>query len=149
MDVRDVPEATGGQDTDEIAIARAVVEALKINDFVLANIKAPDLGGHDGDAKQKMAAITKVDNAIGYLLRHLDFGQTVIMVSGDHCTPVSFMDHTGDAIPAVFFGCGVRPDDVLTYGERACMKGGLGNFIGEDIMTLLTNFAGRQEKFGA
>ncbi|MEN6303395.1 MAG: 2,3-bisphosphoglycerate-independent phosphoglycerate mutase [Armatimonadia bacterium] len=149
MDVVDVPEATGGKDTDEIAIARAVVKALEDHDFVLANIKAPDLGGHDGDAAQKMAAIAKVDNAIGYLLQNLDFGSTVIMVSGDHCTPVTFKDHTGDAIPAVFFGCGVRPDEVESFGERACMRGGLGNFVGEDIMTLLTNFSGTQEKFGA
>ncbi|MHB8994243.1 MAG: 2,3-bisphosphoglycerate-independent phosphoglycerate mutase [Armatimonadota bacterium] len=149
MDVVDVPEATGGQDTDEIAIAKAVVEALKDHDFVLANIKAPDLGGHDGDAKKKMAAIAKVDNAIGYLLKNLDFEKTVIMVTGDHCTPVSFMDHTGDAIPAVFYGCGVRPDEVETYGERAAMRGGLSDFTGEDIMPLLTNFAGCQEKFGA
>ena len=120
---------------------RGVVEALEDHDFVLANIKAPDLGGHDGDAAKKMAAIAKVDNAIGYLLEHLDFEHTVIMVTGDHCTPVSFMDHTGDAIPAVFYGCGVRPDEVETFGERACMRGGLGNFTGADIMTLLTNFA--------
>lgn len=149
MDVVDVPGATGGQDTDELAIAAAVVEALQDHDFVLANIKAPDLGGHDGDAKKKMAAIAKVDNAIGYLLKNLDFEQTVIMVSGDHCTPVVFKDHTGDAIPAVFYGCGVRPDEGTSFGERACMRGGLGTFTGADIMTLLTNFSGTQEKFGA
>jgi len=149
MDVIDVPGATGGQDTDEIAIARGVVEALQTHDFVLANIKAPDLGGHDGDAVKKMAAIAKVDNAIGHLLENLDFNNVVIMVTGDHCTPVGFMDHTGDAIPAVFYGCGVRPDEVETYGERAAMRGGLGQFTGEDIMCLLTNFSGVQDKFGA
>ena len=149
MDVIDVPGATGGKDTDEIAIAAAVVKALDDHDFVLANIKAPDLGGHDGDVEQKMAAIAKVDNAVGYLLEHLDFTQTVIMVTGDHCTPITFGDHTGDAVPAVFHGAGVRPDDVQSFGERPCMHGGLGNFTGEDIMNLLTNFAGTQLKFGA
>ena len=54
MDVIRVPEATGGQDTDEIAIATAVAAALEDHDFVLANIKAPDLGGHDGDCQMKM-----------------------------------------------------------------------------------------------
>ena len=149
MDVVDVPGATGGKDTDEMAIAAAVVTALDDHDFVLANIKAPDLGGHDCDVEQKMAAIAKVEHAIGYLLERLDFTQTVIMVTGDHCTPVTFGDHTGDAIPAVFYGCGVRPDEVQAFGERPCMAGGLGNFTGEDIMTLLTNFTGTQEKFGA
>lgn len=149
MDVVDVPGATGGKDTDEIAIATAVVAALETHDFVLANIKAPDLGGHDGDVPQKMAAIAKVDHAIAYLLDHLDFTKTVIIVTGDHCTPITLGDHSGDAIPAVFYGCGVRPDEVRTFGERPCMKGGLGNFTGADIMPLLTNFTGTQEKFGA
>lgn len=149
MDVVDVPEATGGKDTDEIAIAKAVVAALENHDFVLANIKAPDLGGHDGDTAQKMNAIAKVDNAVGYLLQNVDFRQVTIMVTGDHCTPISFKDHTGDAIPALFYGCGVRPDEVQSFGERPCMRGGLGNFTGQDIMNLLTNFAGTQEKFGA
>ena len=149
MQVIDVPEATGGSDTNEIAIAAAVVSALQVHDFVLANIKAPDLGGHDGDVEQKQRAIAKVDNAIGYLLEHLDFSRVVMLVTGDHCTPVVVRDHTGDAVPAVFYGSGVRPDEVGRFGERPCMGGGLGNFTGSDIMPLLTNFAGRQEKFGA
>jgi 2,3-bisphosphoglycerate-independent phosphoglycerate mutase len=149
MDVIEVPEATGGKDTDEYAIARAVVAALKDHDFVLANIKAPDLGGHDGDPVQKMAAIAKVDNAVGLLREQLDFDHTVIMVTGDHCTPCTLGDHSGDGVPALFYGAGVRPDEVQTFGERACMAGGLGNFTGFDIMNLLTNFAGVQPKFGA
>ncbi len=149
MTVVDVAGATGGYDTDELAVARACIEALKDHDFALVNIKAPDLGGHDGDAVKKMGTIAKVDNAVGYLLEHLDFDHTVMMVSGDHCTPVSLMDHSGDAIPAAFYGCNVRPDDVTAFGERSCMHGGLGNFVGFDIMNLLTNFSGTQEKFGA
>lgn len=149
MDVIEVPGATGGRDTDEMAIAAAVVAALETHDFVLANIKAPDLGGHDGDVEQKQQAIAKVDNAIGYLLEHLDFSRAVMLVTGDHCTPITVADHTGDAVPAVFYGAGVRPDEVASFGERPCMGGGLGNFCGTDIMPLLTNFAGRQEKFGA
>ncbi len=149
MNVIDVPGATGGQDTDEMAIAQAVVQALEEHDFVLANIKAPDLGGHDGNLEHKMQAVAKIDRAVGYLLEHLDFARTVMLVTGDHCTPITFGDHSGDAIPAAFYGCGVRPDDVQAFGERPCMRGGLGNFVGADVMPLLTNFAGRQEKFGA
>lgn len=149
MTVVDVPEATGGRDTDELAIARAIVAALEDHDFVLANLKAPDLGGHDGDVEQKMEAIAKVENVCAYLLEQVDFEHTVILVTADHCTPITFMDHTGDAVPALFYGVGVRPDEVQTFGERPCMKGGLGNFTGQDIMTLLTNLAGVQDKFGA
>ena len=141
--------ATGGADTDEIAIARSVVAALERHDFVFANIKAPDLGGHDGNFEQKIAAIEKVDRAMACILDNLDFDRAVVMLAADHCTPVSVGDHSGDPIPAAFFGSGVTPDEVSSYGERACAQGYLGHFTGADVMNLLANFAGTGEKFGA
>ncbi|MFP4248297.1 MAG: 2,3-bisphosphoglycerate-independent phosphoglycerate mutase [Armatimonadota bacterium] len=149
MDVIRVDGATGGQDTDEMAIARAIVEAFETNDFVLANIKCPDLGGHDGDCEAKIAAIEKVDRAIGYLLDTLDWDRTTIMVTADHCTPCALMDHSGDAVPLAFFGYGTRPDDVERYGERPCAKGIMGHLRGMEIMDVLLNMGGRAEKFGA
>lgn len=149
MDVIEVAGATGGQDTDEIAIARAVVDALATHDFVLANIKAPDLGGHDGNCGMKMEAIAKVDRALAYILEHVDFARTTLMITADHCTPCSVEDHSGDAVPVAFFGYGVRPDDVERYGERPCGKGIMGHLRGMEIMQVLTNMMGRGEKFGA
>ena len=149
MDVVDVEGATGGQDTDELAIASAVVEAFETHDFVLANIKCPDLGGHDGDCETKIEAIEKVDRAIAYLLDNLDWDCTTIMITADHCTPCSLMDHSGDSVPIAFFGYGTRPDDVDVYGERACAKGSMGHLRGMEVMNVMLNFAGRAEKFGA
>lgn len=149
MDVIEVEGATGGQDTDEIAIAQAVVAALADHDFVLANIKAPDLGGHDGNCPMKMEAIAKVDRALAHVLEHVDFAHTTLMITADHCTPCSVEDHSGDAVPVAFFGYGVRPDDVDRYGERPCGKGIMGHLRGMEIMTVLTNMMGRGEKFGA
>ena len=149
MDVVDVPGATGGADTDELAIAQAVEKAWADHDFILCNIKAPDLGGHDGDVAAKMAATQKVDRAVGYLLDHLDWTQTVMMIGADHCTPILVGDHSGDGVPIAVCGQGVRPDDVTTYGERACAKGSLGHIVGADVMPLLTNYSGNQHKFGA
>jgi 2,3-bisphosphoglycerate-independent phosphoglycerate mutase len=90
-----------------------------------------------------------VDHAVGYLLDHLDWDDHVMMIAGDHCTPVSTGDHTGDGIPAAFYGHGVRPDDVTSYGERACAHGGAGHFLGSDLMNILGNCAGTVHKFGA
>ncbi len=149
MDVIHVDGATGGQDTDEIAIARAVVAALESHDFVLANIKCPDLGGHDGDCRAKMEAIAKVDRAVAHLLDNVDFSRTTVMITADHCTPCSVQDHSGDAVPIAFYGRGVRPDDVDSYGERACATGIMGHLRGMEIMDALTNMMGRAEKFGA
>lgn len=149
MDVVRVPGATGGQDTDEIAIAKAVVAALEDHDFVLANIKAPDLGGHDGDYQAKMEAIAKVDRAVGYLLDNMDFSAATVAITADHSTPVSVGDHSGDPVPIAFYGMGLRPDDVQTYGERPCAKGGIGRMRGMDLMNVLSNYIAASEKFGA
>jgi len=149
MDVIHVPGATGGMDTDEIAIARAVVEAAASHDFVLCNIKAPDVAGHDGNAEQKMEAIAKVDRAVGHLLNALDWEHSVLMVSADHCTPVTAMDHTGDAIPVAFYGHGVRPDAVESFGERPFATGSVQRVRGLDIMSIMGNYAGSLPKFGA
>jgi 2,3-bisphosphoglycerate-independent phosphoglycerate mutase len=149
MDVINVPGATGGLDTDEIAIAKAVVEALATHDFVLCNIKAPDLAGHDGDPWEKCAAIAKVDRAVGYLLDRIDWHNHVIMIGGDHCTPCALGDHSGDGIPVAFFGYGTRPDAITTYGERACATGSYGKIDREDTMYILGNLAGSVHKFGA
>ena len=149
MDVIRVEGATGGQDTDEMAIARAVVEAFETNDFVLANIKCPDLGGHDGDCEAKIEAIEKVDRALAYLLEELDWERTTIMVTADHATPCALMDHCGDPVPLACFGYGVTPDDVERYGERPCAKGILGRMRGMEMMDVLLNMGGRAEKFGA
>lgn len=149
MDVVSVEGATGGADTDEIAIAKAVVAALADHDFVLCNIKSPDLGGHDSLPDAKCAAVAKVDRAVGYLLDALDWNRHVMMIGGDHCTPITHGDHTGDGIPVAFYGHGVRPDHVTAYGERPCSTGALGRILGADVMYLLGNFAGTIHKFGA
>ncbi len=149
MSVIRVDGATGGHDTDEIAIADAIVDAFETHDFVLANIKCPDLGGHDGDYDKKIEAIEKVDHALAHLLDNLDWDLTTVMVTADHSTPCALMDHSGDAVPLSFFGYGTRPDDVERYGERPCSKGIMGRLRGMEIMDVLLNMGGRAEKFGA
>ena len=148
MTVPHVPGATGGADTDELALARAVVEMLADHDFVLCNLKAPDLGGHDSKPDAKMRASQMLDNLAGYVL---DRGPESLhlAVTADHCTPISFGDHTGDTVPLAIHGPNVRPDGVQTFGERAVVAGGLARIRGFDLMHILTNLMGVQEKFGA
>jgi len=148
MEVVDVPQATGGHDTDEIALARAALAALERHPFVLCNLKAPDLGGHDGDPKAKMADIVKLDNMVGTILRGLP-PDAHLVVTGDHSTPVAVKDHTGDPLPLAFYGPEVRGDKVKSFGERACADGGVGRIRGVNLMNMITNLTGSQEKFGA
>lgn len=148
MEVVEVPEATGGYDTDERALARAAVAALGRHEFVLCNIKAPDLAGHDGDALKKARTIEKVDSLVAEVRRTMP-ADTIVVCCADHSTPVTVRDHSGDEVPCVMWGPGVRVDSVATFGERMVAGGGLGHIEGNDLMPLITNLMGTQEKFGA
>jgi 2,3-bisphosphoglycerate-independent phosphoglycerate mutase len=70
-------------------------------------------------------------------------------VTGDHSTPVAVKDHTGDPLPLAFYGPEVRGDKVKSFGERACAEGGVGRIRGVNLMNMITNLTGSQEKFGA
>ena len=56
-----------------------------------------------------------------------------------------FKEHSGDEVPILFHGEGVREDNVLHFGERDCMQGGLEKIEGKDIMPEILNLIGKQE----
>ena len=147
MTLPDVPGATGGADSDELALAKAIIAMLEDHDFVLCNFKGPDLGGHDSQPMPKIAAAVKLDNLVAYVLDHAPAGLHIAVA--DHATPISFGDHTGDTVPLAICGPNVRPDSVRSFGERAVVSGGLSRIRGSDIMNILTNLMGTQEKYGA
>ncbi|MHB9130671.1 MAG: 2,3-bisphosphoglycerate-independent phosphoglycerate mutase [Armatimonadota bacterium] len=148
MDVIDVPEATGDINTDEIAMAKAVVAALEKHPFVLCNLKSPDVAGHDFDALAKVKTIEKLDRLVGYLLDHVD-NNTYLAVTGDHSTPVLVGDHTGEPVPIVIWGPHVRTDHVATFGERTSAQGSMQRVAGKEVMKILTSLTLRADKFGA
>lgn len=148
MDIIEVVGSTGGYDTDVIAIVKKVVESLKKYDFVLCNIKGCDVAGHDGDYKMKINIIEKINQGVEYILNSIS-DKVLIILTSDHSTPVSCKDHSGDAVPIVFWGKGVRVDKVKCFDEISCAEGGLGRIKGYDVMNILTNLLNVQEKFGA
>ena len=149
LDVVPLPESVnGGLDTDLAAFMAATAEAVGKYDLVLANVKGPDVAGHDGDAAAKVAVIERIDAAAGPLLDGLPAGCHVAVL-GDHATPVAVRDHSGDPVPVLFWGPAVRTDAVETYGERPAATGGAGRLRGRDLLPIMLNLAGRAEKFGA
>jgi 2,3-bisphosphoglycerate-independent phosphoglycerate mutase len=148
MDVIEVAGATGGLDTDVVAKAKAAVETLKTYDLVVVNVKAPDICGHDGLATEKVRTVEKIDAMMAVLKSDLG-PEVVIAATADHSTPVSLKDHSGDPVPVLVFGEGVRVDDVTRFDEISAAKGGLHRILGHDLMAILLNVANRAEKFGA
>ena len=149
MKLIDVKGATGTPQTDFMAKAKATVQALKTNDFVLLHVKATDVASHDGNIKQKIELIEKIDSMLGYVLNNIDLGSTYLAVTADHTTSSLTRDHEGDPVPIAITGPYVRCDDVEKYDERACAKGGLNRIRGVDLMPILMNLIGKTKKFGA
>ena len=147
MEVLDVIGATGTADSDFSAKISAGMEYLKKGDFLLINMKAPDLFGHDEDPEGKKRILEKIDLSIAPLKEALD--DIVVAITADHSTPCEVGDHSGDPVPLLIAGKGVRKDDTGEFGERSAAKGGLCRIRGNDLMNILLQLAGLSEKFGA
>ncbi len=143
IDVIEVEGATGKKKSDFEAKFKAAKDALKSYEFVWVHIKAPDLFGHDGDAVGKKSVLEEIDKAMRTLY---EVDNIVICVTGDHSTPCSLKNHSGDDVPLLFFAETVRKDLTPAFGERFCMVlGGLGRIKGKDVMNELLNLSGKAE----
>ncbi len=147
MEILNVDGAKGNAESDFRAKISAGMEYLGRGDMVLVNMKAPDLFGHDGDPEGKKAIIEKIDEAMDPIKDILD--HTIVAITADHSTPCDLMDHSGDPVPLLIAGPGVRTDDIGNFGERSAPKGGLCRVRGCDIIGILLQLAGLSEKFGA
>jgi 2,3-bisphosphoglycerate-independent phosphoglycerate mutase len=149
MKLIDVKGATGTPQTNLIAKAKSTIQALKTRDFVLLHVKATDVASHDGNIKQKVELIEKIDHMVGYLLDNINPDSTCLTVTADHTTSSITQNHEGDPVPVAITCPYVRRDDIEEFSERACAKGGLNRIRGMDLMPILMNLIGKTKKFGA
>ena len=108
--------------------------------FVFSHQKATDEAGHTKDPAIKQRTIEALDEALG----DLPTDRAVMCLTGDHATP-AYPDviHSGDPVPLVLAGPGVRADGVTSFGELPCAAGILGHLRGPDLMPVLLNAADR------
>lgn len=142
----EIPGITGSQNSNITGKVAAAIKELETKDFVLMNIKGADESGHDGLAEQKKAFIEKIDPILEPLLGLKD---TIIIITGDHSTPVCIKDHSADPVPVIIRGEGVRMDDVVRYDEFSCARGDLGRIRGVDLLPIALDLVNKSHKFGA
>ena len=127
------------------------VETLKTHwaeyDFFFFHVKKTDSAGEDGDFAGKASVIEHVDEAVVPAITSLQ--PDVLVVTGDHSTPALLKSHSWHPVPTLLHSRYCRPDEVRAFGERACMRGGLGVFPATDLMPLAMANALRLAKFGA
>ena len=115
-------------------------------DFFFLHYKYTDAAGEDGDFDRKVACIEEVDAQIPGIT---GLGPDVLIVTGDHSTPATMRGHSWHPVPVVLAAETCRPDEVTGFGERACLRGGLGQLEARHLLPLAMAHAGRLAKFGA
>ncbi len=118
-----------------------VNERLDAGDtFVYVHDKRIDQAGHTKDPNVKREAVELLDAS----LTDLPTDRAIVCLTGDHATP-AFPDviHSGEPVPFVVTGPGVRADRVREFGESTCADGIFGHLRGPDMMPVLLNAADR------
>jgi 2,3-bisphosphoglycerate-independent phosphoglycerate mutase len=108
--------------------------------FVYVHDKRIDEAGHTKDPNVKRGAVELLDAS----LADLPTDRAIVCITGDHATPASpEVIHSGDPVPFIVAGPGVRADRVTEFGESTCAEGILGHLRGPDMMPVLLNAADR------
>ena len=115
-------------------------------DLFFLHIKKTDSYGEDGNWEGKVHIIEEADQQIP---RARALGPAVLCVTGDHSTPCVLKAHSWHPVPVLVWSKWGRPDDVRTFGERACGRGSLGRQRGIRLMPVLVAHAQGFEKYGA
>jgi 2,3-bisphosphoglycerate-independent phosphoglycerate mutase len=139
----DVVDFEGDRPEDEIS---ALERVWNDYDFFFIHIKKIDSYGEDGNFDGKVHEIEAVDAVIP---RILALNPGVLVVTGDHSTPVKLRSHSWHPVPTLVWSENAMPDQVEHFGERACMQGGLGIFHATNLIPQAMGHAGRLKRFGA
>ena len=115
--------------------AKAAVETLKGDaDFVYMHVEATDEAGHLGSVEEKVKAIERLDEAVGYILDHFD---GCVMLMPDHPTPIAKKTHTRDPVPFAVLGLAGK-DAVSVYTEKEIAeKGSYGMVRSVDLLKMI------------
>ncbi|MEM2058911.1 MAG: alkaline phosphatase family protein [Thermoproteota archaeon] len=134
MDLVELPSPTGDQAWDYKKRAQLASELVESYGAVYVHIKGPDEPAHDGNCEGKVRAIEMIDqHFFGNL--DLDLSDTVLAVTSDHATPCMLKAHSGDPVPLMVSGGGIKNDGTVSFGESYCAKGSLGTMNGQEVLT--------------
>ena len=126
------------------------VERLKASwndyDFFFMHYKYTDSTGEDGNYPAKVQMTERFDTCIP-AVRALK--PDVLIVTGDHSTPARLKAHSWHPVPTVLVSDTCRPDNETVFGERNCLRGGLGHFQAKHLMLMAMAHALRFGKYGA
>ncbi|VTR92236.1 phosphoglycerate mutase : Phosphoglycerate mutase OS=uncultured planctomycete GN=HGMM_F48A06C17 PE=4 SV=1: Metalloenzyme: PhosphMutase [Gemmata massiliana] len=139
MDILDPGQTLQGQ-------VETLTKVWNDYDFFFLHYKYTDSTGEDGNFPAKVDMIEKLDEIVPDILK---LKPDVFIVTGDHSTPSKMKSHSWHPVPTLLLADMCRADEVTEFSERACLRGGLGQFQAMHLMLLAMAHAGRLGKYGA
>lgn len=147
---RGIARLLGMQLADATNTIEDEIQALKVNyddyNFFFIHIKYTDSRGEDGQFAEKVEVIERVDSLIPDICA---LKPDVLVVTGDHSTPAIMAGHSWHPVPVLLAAANCRQDLATSFGERACITGGLGRMPMKYIISVALAHAGKLQKFGA
>ncbi len=149
MDVHKVRDTARPGD-DLARRLQTAVRQLKDHDFIHVHTKTPDEAAHTKDPLAKKRIIGKLDKGIGSALDTLLANpELLLVVAADHSTPSAGpLVHSGEPVPLIFHGPGIRRDAVSKYDEISAAAGALGFVRGKELTYLILNHLDRAKLHG-
>lgn len=117
-------------------------------DFFYFHVKKTDSYGEDGNFEGKVKVIEEFDNLFGQVFQ-LNPLPDVIVITGDHSTPVMLKSHSWHPVPFVLWSKNERRDRLISFTEAECVKGSLGRFPMKKAINLMMASALKYKKWGA
>ncbi len=146
FDVFQPEGATGLPDSNFSSKIRKALDLLSEYDFIYVHVKGTDVASHKKDPALKVKVLEKVDIALEPLTDPPE--DLLVIITGDHATPCILGKHSGDPVPIMFFGKELPRDDSVNFQELDSYTGGLGWFVGKDLMNLILNYSDRALEYG-
>ncbi len=135
------------QDTDTIEDEiKMLCSKYEDYNYFFIHIKATDSRGEDGNFDDKVKVIEKIDSLLPQIFA---LNPDVLVITGDHSTPAAMSGHSWHPVPVLLSAKNCRPDGVTSFGEGACLSGGLGRMPMKYLMGVALAHAGKLQKFGA
>ncbi|MGV8058052.1 MAG: 2,3-bisphosphoglycerate-independent phosphoglycerate mutase [Smithellaceae bacterium] len=145
-----IAQLVGMTVVDGLSTLEEEIQALHDNyqehDFFFIHIKYTDSRGEDGQFEEKIKVIEKIDSLIPGICA---LNPDVLVVTGDHSTPAVLSGHSWHPVPVLLSAATCLPDLSTSFGERACITGGLGRLPMKYLMGVALAHAGKLQKFGA
>jgi len=134
---------TGKSLADQFATVRKHWDAYS---FFYVHLKAADAAGEDGDFARKVQVLEEADAELTALVA---LKPDCLVVTGDHATPALLKQHSWHSVPFLLRSQWEVPDEVASFGERACMRGCLGTFPAQAAMQMMLAGSLKLTKYGA